>query len=173
MPHGFARFSTVEEERRHRKQRVAAVLGLLGHFGFDEGVAGDYRPLRTPTRCTARLGRRCGARSIPSRRIRTRCAATTGCSTTTPALSAGKRRSSWSNHGLLNVWHTVDEAAWWFITMECTCQAQLLAVAAGTPVLIDHDQAQKTAVLSVAAHYPSERRCAVNAAAQEFKSSGT
>ena len=42
-----------------------------------------------------------------------------------------------SNHGLLTVGHSVDEAAWWFITMERTCQAQLLAEAAGTPVLID------------------------------------
>jgi ribulose-5-phosphate 4-epimerase/fuculose-1-phosphate aldolase len=51
-----------------------------------------------------------------------------------------------SNHGLLTVGTTsVDEAAWWFITMERTCQAQLLAEAAGTPVLIDRDQAEKTA----------------------------
>ena len=51
-----------------------------------------------------------------------------------------------SNHGLLTVGQTsVDEAAWWFITMERTCQAQLLAEAAGTPVLIDLDQAKKTA----------------------------
>ena len=41
------------------------------------------------------------------------------------------------NHGLLTVGHSVDEAAWWFITMERSCQAQLLAEAAGTPVLID------------------------------------
>ena len=38
------------------------------------------------------------------------------------------------NHGLFTVGHTVDEAAWWFITMERSCQAQLLAEAAGTPV---------------------------------------
>ena len=50
-----------------------------------------------------------------------------------------------SNHGLLTVGHSVDEAAWWFITMERTCQAQLLAEAAGTPVLIDREQAEKTA----------------------------
>ncbi len=51
-----------------------------------------------------------------------------------------------SNHGLLTVGQTsVDEAAWWFITMERSCQAQLLAEAAGTPVLIDPDQAEKTA----------------------------
>ena len=34
------------------------------------------------------------------------------------------------NHGLLTVGHTVDAAAWWFITMERTCQVQLLAEAA-------------------------------------------
>jgi ribulose-5-phosphate 4-epimerase/fuculose-1-phosphate aldolase len=50
-----------------------------------------------------------------------------------------------SNHGLLTVGHSVDEAAWWFITMERSCQAQLLAEAAGSPVLIDEDQAEKTA----------------------------
>jgi ribulose-5-phosphate 4-epimerase/fuculose-1-phosphate aldolase len=51
-----------------------------------------------------------------------------------------------SNHGLLTVGQTsVDEAAWWFITMERTCQAQLLAEAAGRPVLIAHEQAKKTA----------------------------
>jgi ribulose-5-phosphate 4-epimerase/fuculose-1-phosphate aldolase len=34
------------------------------------------------------------------------------------------------NHGLLTVGATVDEAAWWFITMERSCQVQLLAEAA-------------------------------------------
>ncbi len=48
------------------------------------------------------------------------------------------------NHGLLTVGHSVDEAAWWFITMERSCQAQLLASAAGTPVLIDPDMARLT-----------------------------
>src|SRR6516162_11718629 len=33
-------FATVEEERRHRKQRLAAGFRLFGTFGFDEGVAG-------------------------------------------------------------------------------------------------------------------------------------
>ncbi|MBW3536235.1 MAG: class II aldolase/adducin family protein [Actinobacteria bacterium] len=46
------------------------------------------------------------------------------------------------NHGLLTVGQTVDEAAWWFITMERSCQAQLLAEAAGKPVLIDPEQAK-------------------------------
>jgi ribulose-5-phosphate 4-epimerase/fuculose-1-phosphate aldolase len=48
------------------------------------------------------------------------------------------------NHGLLTVGHSVDEAAWWFITMERSCQAQLLASSAGTPVLIDPEMARTT-----------------------------
>lgn len=49
------------------------------------------------------------------------------------------------NHGLLTVGHSVEEAAWWFVTMERSCQAQLLAEAAGTPVLIEPDVAAHTA----------------------------
>jgi ribulose-5-phosphate 4-epimerase/fuculose-1-phosphate aldolase len=49
------------------------------------------------------------------------------------------------NHGNLTVGHSVEEAAWWFITMERTCQAQLLAEAAGTPVLIAPETAALTA----------------------------
>ena len=48
------------------------------------------------------------------------------------------------NHGLLTVGHSVDEAVWWFITMERSCQVQLLAEAAGTPVLIDPEMAALT-----------------------------
>ncbi|HSS09309.1 MAG TPA: class II aldolase/adducin family protein [Acidimicrobiales bacterium] len=49
------------------------------------------------------------------------------------------------NHGLLTVGQSVDEAAWWFITMDRSCQAQLMAEAAGTPVLIDAEMAALTA----------------------------
>jgi len=38
-----------------------------------------------------------------------------------------------ANHGLLTVGNTVDEAAWWFVSMEGACRGQLLAEAAGTP----------------------------------------
>lgn len=48
------------------------------------------------------------------------------------------------NHGLLTVGHCVEEAAWWFITMDRSCQAQLLAEAAGQPVKIDHATAVAT-----------------------------
>ena len=33
-------FETVEEERLHRKQRLAGALRIFGRFGFGEGVAG-------------------------------------------------------------------------------------------------------------------------------------
>ena len=41
--------------------------------------------------------------------------------------------------------HTAAEAAGWCGTTERTCQAQLLAEAAGTPKLIDPDPARLTA----------------------------
>ncbi|MEJ1936175.1 class II aldolase/adducin family protein [Nostoc sp. NIES-2111] len=43
------------------------------------------------------------------------------------------------NHGILTVGHSVDEAAWWYIRLEDTCKAQLLAEAVGKPVVINHD----------------------------------
>jgi ribulose-5-phosphate 4-epimerase/fuculose-1-phosphate aldolase len=49
------------------------------------------------------------------------------------------------NHGLLTVGGSVPEAAWWFIAMDRSCQVQLLAEAAGTPVHIDPDVARATA----------------------------
>ncbi|WP_020201598.1 MULTISPECIES: class II aldolase/adducin family protein [Cupriavidus] len=42
----------------------------------------------------------------------------------------GNKAAILQNHGLLTVGKTVDEAAWWFITMERSCQVQLLAEAA-------------------------------------------
>jgi ribulose-5-phosphate 4-epimerase/fuculose-1-phosphate aldolase len=46
------------------------------------------------------------------------------------------------NHGLLTVGHSVDEAAWWFITMDRSCQVQVMAEAAGKPILIKPEVAQ-------------------------------
>ncbi|MGW4389075.1 class II aldolase/adducin family protein [Streptomyces sp. NBC_00063] len=45
------------------------------------------------------------------------------------------------NHGLLTVGDSVDSAAWWFLSMERSCQVQLAARAAGRPILIDYHQA--------------------------------
>jgi ribulose-5-phosphate 4-epimerase/fuculose-1-phosphate aldolase len=48
------------------------------------------------------------------------------------------------NHGLMTVGETVDEAAWWFITMDRSCHVQLLAEAAGKPIPISHEHALTT-----------------------------
>jgi ribulose-5-phosphate 4-epimerase/fuculose-1-phosphate aldolase len=49
------------------------------------------------------------------------------------------------NHGLLTVGETIDAAVWWFITMERSCQAQLLAMQTGAPLTeISHEVALKT-----------------------------
>ncbi|MBD2185737.1 class II aldolase/adducin family protein [Aerosakkonema funiforme] len=56
------------------------------------------------------------------------------------------------NHGLLTVGHSVDEAAWWFITMERSCQAQLMAEAVGKPIAIAPNVARLT-YSQIGSHY--------------------
>lgn len=62
-----------------------------------------------------------------------------------------KKAAILQNHGLLTVADTVDAAAWWFITMERTCQVQLLAEAAAkngqNPIKIPDDVAKQTYAL--------------------------
>jgi ribulose-5-phosphate 4-epimerase/fuculose-1-phosphate aldolase len=48
------------------------------------------------------------------------------------------------NHGLFAVGATVDAAAYWFLSMERTCMAQIMAETVGTPKLIPHDMATYT-----------------------------
>ena len=48
------------------------------------------------------------------------------------------------NHGLLTVGDSIEAAAWLYITMERSCQAQMLAEAAGTPKHIPAEVAVKT-----------------------------
>ena len=48
------------------------------------------------------------------------------------------------NHGPFTVGQTVEEAASWFVSMDRSCHAQLLAEAAGTPTLVAHDMAACT-----------------------------
>ena len=40
------------------------------------------------------------------------------------------------NHGLITTGGSVDAAVWWFIALERTCQSQLVAESAGTPIEI-------------------------------------
>jgi ribulose-5-phosphate 4-epimerase/fuculose-1-phosphate aldolase len=220
IPHEFPQFTTTEDERRHRKQRLAAALRLFGHFGFDEGIAGHITA-RDPARLdhfwvnplgmgfkqvrvrdlilvndsgdvvegnwpvnraafvihsqihAARpevmsaahahsiYGKAWSSLRKPLDPLTQDACAFYGdhalfddYTGAVLDLEEGKRLAHalgdnkaviLSNHGLLTVGRTVDEAAWWFITMERTCQAQLLASAAGTPVLIDPEHAEKTA----------------------------
>jgi ribulose-5-phosphate 4-epimerase/fuculose-1-phosphate aldolase len=53
------------------------------------------------------------------------------------------------NHGILTVGKSVDEAAFWFLSLDKTCQAQLLidAASAGTgrrPKVIGEKEAEET-----------------------------
>jgi len=221
IPAQFPRFETVEDERRHRKQRLAAAFRLFGQFGFDEGVAGhitardperldhfwvnpfgmNFKHVRVkdlilvndrgevvdgnwPVNAAAfaihsqvhaarpdviaaahahsLYGKTWSTLRRPLDAITQDSCAFYGdhavfddFTGVVLDLEEGKRIAHalgsckaviLANHGLLTVGTTsVDEAAWWFITMERTCQAQLLAEAAGTPVHIDADQAAKTA----------------------------
>ena len=214
------KFATVDEERQHRKERLAAAFRLFGRFGFDEGVAGHItardpehldhfwvNPLGTsfshirvsdlilvndkgevvegsaPVNAAAfaihsqvhaarpdvvaaahahsifgkswsTLGRLLDPLTQDACAFYEDHALFDDYTGVVLDLEEGKRIAHavgdgkaviLRNHGLLTVGHSVDEAAWWFITMERTCQAQLLAEAAGTPVLIDPAAAQLTA----------------------------
>lgn len=61
------------------------------------------------------------------------------------ALTLGARKAVvLANHGHLTVGSTVGSAVWWFVTMERTFQAQLLAEGAGEPRPLEHDVALET-----------------------------
>ncbi len=223
VPAKFPTFDTVEDERRHRKQRLAAAFRLFGQFGFDEGVAGhitardperldhfwvnplgmSFKQIRVkdlilvdhdgkvvdgnwPLNAAAfaihsqvhaarpDVVAAAHAHSLHGKAWSTlhrpleavthdACAfyedhgLLTDFTGVVLDLEEGKRIAHalgdhkaviLANHGLLTVGRTsVDEAAWWFITMERTCQAQLLAEAAGGVTPIDPATAAETARL--------------------------
>jgi ribulose-5-phosphate 4-epimerase/fuculose-1-phosphate aldolase len=61
------------------------------------------------------------------------------------AEALGKHKAAiLANHGLITVGATVDEAAWWFITMERSCACELTALAAGEPTSIPPEVARRT-----------------------------
>jgi ribulose-5-phosphate 4-epimerase/fuculose-1-phosphate aldolase len=213
------KFDSVEEERLHRKQRLAAGFRLFGKFGFDEGVAGhitardperldhfwvnpfgtNFRHIRVSDLLLVNRAGEVVEGSAPVNRAA--FAIHSQVHEARPdAVAAAHSHSlhgkAWSslgrlldpitqdacafyddhslfddytgvvldleegkriahalgdhkavilrNHGLLTVGRSVDEAVWWFITMERSCQAQLLAEAAGTPVHISPEMAELT-----------------------------
>jgi ribulose-5-phosphate 4-epimerase/fuculose-1-phosphate aldolase len=213
-------FASVADERRHRKQRLAAGFRLFGQFGFDEGVAGhitardpelpdhfwvnpfgmNFKHIRARDLLLVNERGEIVEGSWPLNQAAFAIhsavhaarpdvvAAAHSHSVHGKAFSAlhqplapltqdacaffddhavftdytgvvldtdegkriahalgGRKAAILVNHGLLTVGHSVDEAVWWFITMERSCQAQLLAMAAGAPVLIDDETARLTA----------------------------
>jgi len=213
-------FATVEEERVHRKQRLAVAFRLFGRLGFGEGVAGHITardPERTDHFWVNAFGQNFRHIRVEDLLLvnhdgevvegsgslnRAAFVIHSAVHAARPDVVAAAHTHSlhgkaWSslgrlldpltqdacafygdhtifddytgvvldveegkrlahalgehkavilrNHGLLTVGHSVDEAAWWFVTMDRTCQAQLLAEAAGTPVKIDPDMAALTA----------------------------
>lgn len=219
LSHSFPKFATVEEERRHRKQRLAAAFRLFGAFGYDEGSAGHITA-RDPERLdhfwVNPLGthfRKIRVRdlilvnhegdviegSAPVNRaafvIHSRVHAARP-EVVSAAHSHSMYGKAWStlgrlldpitqdscafyddhvlfddftgavfdldegqriaqglgdkkaailaNHGLITVGRSVDEAVWWFIAMERSCQAQIAAESVGTPRLIDAAHAALT-----------------------------
>ena len=213
------KFATVEEERRHRKQRLAAAFRLFAKFGFDEGVAGHitardpertdhfwvnpfgvhFRQIRASDlilvnangevvegnrlvniaafaiHSSIHHARPDVVAAAHSHSLHGKVWATLGrlldpitqdaCAFfedhvvfedftgVVHQTSEGERIAKalgnhkaaiLQNHGLLTVGETVDEAVWWFITMDRSCHAQLLAEAVGKPVLIARESALAT-----------------------------
>lgn len=213
-------FDNVEDERRHRKQRLAAALRLFALYGFDEGVAGHITvrdPERTDHFWVNPFGMYFGHIRVSDLILvnhdgdvvegdRPVNAAAFAIHSQVhkhhpEVISAAHAHSPWGkswsslgrlldpitqdacayyddhsllddytgivldleegrriaerlsahkavilqNHGLLTVGQSVDEAAWWFISMERCCEAQMRAEMVGTPKLIDEDSAKSTA----------------------------
>src|SRR6478609_233639 len=209
-------FTSVEEERQHRKQRLAAGFRLFSKFGFDEGVAGhitardpefpdtfwvnpfgvhfsqvkvsnlircDHKgnvvegayPVNTAAfvihsrvhaarpdavaaahshsmygKAWASLGRLLDPITQDACAFYEDHALFDDYTGVVYETSEGDRIAQTlgnskavilRNHGLLTVGKTIDEAVWWFITMDRSCHAQLLAEAAGKPVQIAHEHA--------------------------------
>ncbi|MET0327006.1 MAG: class II aldolase/adducin family protein [Ilumatobacteraceae bacterium] len=218
---GIPTFATVEEERLHRKQKLAGALRIFGRFGFGEGVAGhitvrdpeftdhfwvnpfarSFRHMRVsdlilvnhhgdvvygqkpvnraafvlhaaihqarPDVIAAAHSHSPYGKSFSSLGIPLDPLTQDSCifyedhtvitehggavvldvdagMEIAAAFGTGKAAIH-QNHGLFTVGETVDEAVFWFVSMERSCQAQLMAMAAGEPKKIRHEYASYTA----------------------------
>ena len=217
---GMPKFDNVEDERRHRKERLAGALRIFGKFGFSEGVAGhitvrdpeftdhfwvnpfsmSFRQIKVSDLILVNHHGEVVYGSKPVNRAAFVLHAAVHAAR--PDINAAAHSHSvygkaWSslgrlldpitqdscafyndhvliddvggkvvfeiadgvrfaekfatgkaaihqNHGLFTAASTVDAAAYWFISMERSCQAQLMAEAAGTPKLIPHEWAEYT-----------------------------
>lgn len=213
-------FDTVDEERTHRKAKLAGALRVFGRLGFGEGVAGhitvrdpeftdhfwvnpfaiSFRHIRSSdlilvnhegevvygshpvnraafvlhaaihsarpdviaaAHAHSTYGKAFSSLGIPLAPLTQDACAFYGDHTVISEqggavvfeVAAGKEFASMfptgkaaihQNHGLFTVGESVDAAAFWFITMERNCQAQLAAMAAGTPIEIRDEYAKYT-----------------------------
>src|SRR5919106_1203784 len=147
-------FEDPKEERLHRKQRLAAAFRLFSRFGFDEGVAGHITA-RDPERLDHFWVNPFG---MSFSHIRVSDLILVNEKGEVVEGDYGVNTAAFVIHSQVHAARPdVIAAAWWFITMERSCQAQLLASAAGDPVLIEPDMAKLTArqVGSHAAGYVS------------------
>ncbi|MEJ1976383.1 MAG: class II aldolase/adducin family protein [Acetobacteraceae bacterium] len=211
---------TVEAERLHRKQRLAATFRLFARYGFDQGLAGHVTardPEHTDSFWVNPLGKHFGQIRVSDlirvdhsgevvegdRPVnRAAFAIHSAIHEARPDVVAAAHTHStygkaWStfgrkldpltqdsckfyndhsvfddfsgvvleqsegqrlagalgkhkavilrNHGILTVGESVEAAAWWYISMDNAAQTQLLAEAAGKPILIDPETAALTA----------------------------
>lgn len=215
-----ATFATPEEERLHRKQKLAGALRIFGRFGFGEGVAGhitvrdpefpdhfwvnpfgkSFRHMtvsdlilvnhdgdvvygKQPVNRAAFVihaavhaarpdvvaaahshspyGKAFSSLGIPLAPLTQDACIFYGDHTVISEqggavvfeVEAGRELAAkfptgkaaiHQNHGLFTVGQTVDEAVFWFISMERSCQAQLMAMAAGDPIEIRDEYASYT-----------------------------
>jgi ribulose-5-phosphate 4-epimerase/fuculose-1-phosphate aldolase len=213
-------FATVEEERAHRKAKLAGALRVFGRLGFGEGVAGhitvrdpeftdhfwvnpfavSFRHIRSsdlilvnhqgevvygshPVNRAAFVlhaaihaarpdvvaaahahsvyGKAFSSLGIPLAPLTQDACIFYGDHTVISAqggavvfqVEAGQefaanfptgKAAIHQNHGIFTVGGSVDAAAFWFLSMERSCQAQLAAMAAGTPIEIRDEYAKYT-----------------------------
>jgi ribulose-5-phosphate 4-epimerase/fuculose-1-phosphate aldolase len=213
-------FATVEEERSHRKAKLAGALRVFGRLGFGEGVAGhitvrdpefpdhfwvnpfavSFRHIRSsdlilvnhqgevvygshPVNRAAFVlhaaihaarpdvvaaahahsvyGKAFSSLGIPLAPLTQDACIFYGDHTVISAqggavvfqVEAGQefaanfptgKAAIHQNHGIFTVGGSVDAAAFWFLSMERSCQAQLAAMAAGTPIEIRDEYARYT-----------------------------
>ncbi|MEO9224201.1 MAG: class II aldolase/adducin family protein [Acidimicrobiales bacterium] len=216
QPHNPFVERSPEEERRHRKERLAAAFRLFGRFGFNEGVAGhitardperldhfwvnpfgmNFRQIRVrdlilvnhagevvegtwpvnqaafaihsqvhaarPDVVAAAHSHSVYGKAFATLHRELRPLTQDACifykdhglygdyGGVANDIEEGKRiahalgshkAAILANHGLITVGQSVDEALFWFVTMERTCEAELLAMSAGEPKSIPDEVA--------------------------------
>ncbi|RSL40159.1 hypothetical protein CEP53_013544 [Fusarium sp. AF-6] len=121
-PAGIPKFPSYHEERTHILEHMAAAFRIFARKGFAEGMAGHISTVYEDFGGVVfdeDEGKRLAEALGPEGKVMTL-----------------------TNHGLLTVGQTVDEAAYLFSLMEKSCQIQLLAESAaanGIPKRIIHD----------------------------------